>query len=323
MTTTQTILTTLDDEFTGTADNETIIGLGGNDYINGQKGDDIIKGGAGNDELDGGLGNDNAFGGEGDDTIFGRAGDDELKGESGDDYLNGGRGDDIVKAGEGNDEAVGGAGDDSIYGYTGDDILKGHSGDDYIEGGAGADTLKGGKGNDTLIADEDDVFVGGGKGFDTVTVNDSDGDGVVDVDFTDPNMRSIEAIIGDGQDRGDTVNATVNLNKIMFQSQDDGDAATPDTDNTFIAVGIDSLIIEANKRWLDDGEMSMTSTDLDSAAEAEYLQMVGITDSVDLFSYTFTKSTGQTVSIVTDLTIDEIFDSRDNESLADLVPDVV
>jgi Ca2+-binding RTX toxin-like protein len=277
MTTTQTVLTSGNDTYIGSTENDNIFGLAGNDIITGSTSDDVIKAG---------------------------------------------EGDDLVVGGLGSDEVFGGAGDDILLGLPGDDVLKGESGDDIIVGGFGSDTLKGGKGNDTLIADENDVFVSGGQGFDTIMVNDSNNDGIVNVDFTDSSMESIEAIIGDGQGSGDTVNATVNLNKILFQSQDDSDAATPDTDNTFLAIGIDSLIIEANNNWLDNGEMSLTTTDLDTTAETQYLEMLGITQAVDLYAYTFTKANGDSVEIITDLGLDEIFDSNSGEDL-DTAIDVV
>lgn len=250
-----------------------------------------------------------------DETVQGLAGDDYIHGGNGDDVLKGGAGNDEIEGGGGSDVVKGGSGDDILNGRYGDDIVKGGAGDDSITGGIGADTLKGGKGNDTFLADEDDVFIGGGKGFDTLTVKDTDGDDVVNVDFTDGSIRGIEALVGDGQGRGDEVNATLSLNKILSQSQDDGDLGTPNTDNTFIAVGIDSITIEANNKWRDDGEMVTTTVDLDAAAEAEYLEMLGITKSVDLYAYTFTKSNGDSVEIITDLTLEEMFDSADGQDL--------
>ena len=257
-----------------------------------------------------------------DEAVAGLAGDDYIHGGNGDDMIAGGAGNDTMEGGGGNDTVLGGAGDDDLNGRTGDDLVMGGYGDDSITGGIGADTLVGGKGNDTFLADEDDVFIGGGRGFDTLTVKDTDGDDIVDVDFTDGSIRGIEAIVGDGQGRGDEVNATLNLGNILAQSQDDDDSETPDTDNTFIAVGIDSLILEANAQWRDSGEITTTTVDLDATEEAEYLEMLGITQAVDLYAYTFTKANGDSVEIITDLGLDEIFDSNSGEDL-DTAIDVV
>ncbi|MFT6387342.1 MAG: hypothetical protein ACJAUP_000713 [Cellvibrionaceae bacterium] len=250
------------------------------------------------------------------DTVFGLGGDDYIDGGNGDDMIAGGAGNDTIEGGGGVDTLLGGAGNDDLNGRYSDDTVIGGAGDDSITGGIGADTLVGGKGNDTFLADEDDVFVGGGRGFDTLTVKDTDGDDIVDVDFTDGSIRGIEAIVGDGQGRGDEVNATLSLGNILAQSQDDGDETTPDTDNTFIAVGIDSITLEANGLWRDTGEITTTTVDLDATAEAQYLEMLGITKAVDLYAYTFTKANGDSVEIITDLGLDEIFDSRDGEDLS-------
>lgn len=251
-----------------------------------------------------------------DEAVIGLAGDDYIHGGNGDDLIAGGADNDTIEGGGGADTVLGGAGDDELNGRYGDDTVLGGAGDDSITGGIGADTLVGGQGNDTFLADEDDVFVGGGRGFDTITVKDTDGDDLVDVDFTDGGIRGIEAIVGDGQGRGDVVNATLSLSNILSQSQDDGDSETPDTDNTFIAVGIDSIILEANAQWRDGGEITTTTVDLNAAEEAQYLEMLGITSAVDLFSYTFTKANGDSVEIITDLGLDEIFDSNDGEDLS-------
>ncbi|WP_420554962.1 calcium-binding protein [Neptuniibacter marinus] len=260
------------------------------------------------------FGDDSFTGTSVDDTVISLAGDDYIHGGNGDDTLHGGSGEDNIEGGGGNDTVLGGAGDDILNGRTGDDIVRGGFGDDVVTGGLGADTLAGGRGNDTLIADEDDVLISGGQGFDTLTFTDTDG--VVDVDFTDGSIRGIEAIVGDGQGRGDEVNATLSLGNILAQSQDDGDGTTPDTDNTFIAVGIDSITLEGYGQWRDNGELTTTTVDLDATAEAEYLEMLGITQAVDLYAYTFTKANGDSVEIITDLGLDEIFDSRDGEDLS-------
>ena len=207
------------------------------------------------------------------------------------------------------------AGDDLIIGRLGDDTLKGGNGDDVIYGGVGADFLGGGKGNDTLIADESDTVISGGAGFDILKVRDSDGDNIVDIDTT-TNVRGIEALVGDF-DRvdGSIINATINLSQIARQSADDGDVATPDTDNTFVAVGIDSLVIAGGRLWEEDGDFAVVDVDLDASAEAAYLEMVGIQHPVDLHSYTFTRDDGAEVTIITDLALEDIIDGNTGEDL--------
>lgn len=89
---------------TGTAANETIIGMAARD---------MIRAGAGND------------------TIDGKDGDDQLWGEAGQDMIYGGWGADRLDGGDG---------DDRLYGSYGNDILTGGAGSDYLEGGADTDT---------------------------------------------------------------------------------------------------------------------------------------------------------------------------------------
>ncbi|MFK0731233.1 MAG: calcium-binding protein, partial [Gloeotrichia echinulata HAB0833] len=55
--------------FTGTAGNDTITGTSGNDDIRGLEGNDTLNGGAGNDNLYGGTGNDTLNGGAGNDNF--------------------------------------------------------------------------------------------------------------------------------------------------------------------------------------------------------------------------------------------------------------
>ena len=248
--------------------------------------------------------------------IQGLQGNDTITGSGHDDTLSGGAGNDEIKGGNGNDTIKGGSGDDSLIGNLGDDILNGGAGDDILAGGTGSDSLSGGKGNDILRGDEGDALLSGGKGFDTLVI-DSNGDNTVNLDMSASNIRGIEALVGDfDKVGGDVVNATINLNQILSQSDDDGDAATPDTDNTFLAVGIDSLTISGAHLWEDDGDFSVAAVDIDGAQEAAYLEMLGIGRPVDLHSYTFTKDSGETVSIITDLSLDDIYDGTTGDDLA-------
>ncbi|TPG39482.1 hypothetical protein EAH79_12130 [Sphingomonas koreensis] len=63
---------------TGTANDDTLIGLFGHNVIDGLGGDDTLIGGPGNDTIDGGAGNDKLFGGLGNDTMTGGAGHDSF-----------------------------------------------------------------------------------------------------------------------------------------------------------------------------------------------------------------------------------------------------
>ncbi|MBD2665694.1 calcium-binding protein [Richelia sinica FACHB-800] len=120
-------------DFTGTAGNETITGTSENDNIYGLEGNDTLNGGDGQDRIEGGDGNDLLSGGGGDDGYYF-------------DYFG-------LYGGDGNDTLNGEAGNDELYGGNGNDILNGGSEDDYLDGGAGSDIIDGGSGSDTLYLD--------------------------------------------------------------------------------------------------------------------------------------------------------------------------
>lgn len=131
-------------------------------------------------------------GADGDDTIFGGDGNDEIFGEGGDDYIEGGTGDDAIEGGDGDDTVYGGTGDDKIAGGDGDDEVYGGDGDDYIDTSAPLsagplpdrgypglfpadsdpfndnDFVSGGAGNDTIITGDDEDDISGGAGNDTI-----------------------------------------------------------------------------------------------------------------------------------------------------------
>jgi Ca2+-binding RTX toxin-like protein len=87
--------------------------------------------------------------------MFGGDGDDTLNGADKDDYLEGNNGNDVLRGGSGNDALVGGSGNDTLDGGTGND---------WLYGGAGHDTY---------------VFSGS---FGADVIEDSDGDGVIQVE---------------------------------------------------------------------------------------------------------------------------------------------
>jgi len=106
-------------KFTGTADDDTIVGSGVSDTI------------------DGGGGND---------TLYGY----------GDGSGVGGTPPALDPAGGGavdRDSLLGGLGDDRLYGGGGGDTLVGSDGDDDLDGGEGADSMAGGEGADTYFVD--------------------------------------------------------------------------------------------------------------------------------------------------------------------------
>lgn len=79
------------------------------------------------------------------------------------------------------DEIEGAGQSDALYGMGGNDKLYGKGGDDYLEGGAGSDWLEGGTGNDTLVGGKDFDVYKFSSGWGTDIIEDSDGNGVIDV----------------------------------------------------------------------------------------------------------------------------------------------
>ena len=171
----------------GTAEGDLIVGSGGRDKINGRGGDDVIYGygdGSGvggnapaidpdgggardHDVLNGGRGNDTIYGGGGNDLLIGGDGDDFLDGGSGNDILIGGDGDDTLLGGSGHDVLFGNHGNDALYGGSGNDLIFGGHGDDLLFGGTGNDTLHGGHGDDRFHDGAGEDLYVGGRGFDT------------------------------------------------------------------------------------------------------------------------------------------------------------
>ncbi len=146
--------------FTGTA---------GNDTITGTSGDDVIEGLAGNDTINTGLGFDSANGGTGDDLLIvdysigdtGRgmnlssyAGTEGFSGTAYRTYSDNFNALDRVDFFEINRfEITGTSQNDNIITASGNDTINGGAGDDIINGNGGVDILDGGDGSDTLILD--------------------------------------------------------------------------------------------------------------------------------------------------------------------------
>ena len=112
-------LTSSDDGYANTENNEIVYAFSGNDQIQGYSGNDQLIGGAGNDKLLGGDGYDILIGGDGNDHLIGGGG------PSGVDYftdwLDGGLGNDILDASQGEQSSWGalvlpGIGENTILG---------------------------------------------------------------------------------------------------------------------------------------------------------------------------------------------------------------
>lgn len=157
------------DKIEAGAGHDLVDGRSGNDTLHGGDGDDQVRGGLGDDVIFGGAGDDEILGDQGNDRLFGEAGDDLLFGEEGDDLLLGGAGDDHAAGGEGNDSLMGEAGDDTLFGDGGDDRLDGGSGDDIAMGGTGHDRLAGGEGQDSLLGGAGDDSLMGDAGDDMLS----------------------------------------------------------------------------------------------------------------------------------------------------------
>ena len=131
-----------DNDLTGGADADVILGRGGNDTLSGEGGNDTIQGHAGDDVL---------YGGDGADALYGDF-----------DYLSN-------DPAFGNDTLYGGAGDDFLNGGLGADVMFGGDGDDFIRGTDG-DTLNGDAGDDVLAVNGIPIALHGGTGWDELHV---------------------------------------------------------------------------------------------------------------------------------------------------------
>ncbi|MGR5251782.1 calcium-binding protein [Vibrio astriarenae] len=224
----------------------------------------------------------------------------------------------LVNAKFGDDTISGGEGTDIIFGMNGDDVIGGGAGDDIIVGGIGADRLFGSSGNDIIVGRTDDTMIGGDNGFDILYLAAAgEDDGFFDYVTQ---ARGIEAIVAYGQE---DVSARVSLTSIQGQSQDDGDETTPDTDDTFIAVGLESLSLIGVHKFMEDGELSFSVEDIDGQEEQDYIELLNLdifTElNLDLKAITF-GGEENSVTIVTDMDLDDIT-AFDGVSLEDMSMD--
>lgn len=245
-------LTTGNDNFTGTADDEVIFALAGNDTVDGGAGDDTISGGDGADTLTGGAGADILLGGAGFDSADYRSSSTGIRfnvdtgGTVGDangdtfsdieryylsdfaDLVTGSDANEFFFGEDGNDQINGGGGIDRIYGGDGNDIQRGDDGNDTLFGSAGNDQLNGGAGfdigsyRDATSAVELDLSSGG-------TVGDAAGD----------TYFGLEAIYG--SDFDDVITGNGSANELRGFDGDDTLIGGGGNDRFFGGLGADSF----------------------------------------------------------------------------------
>jgi Ca2+-binding RTX toxin-like protein len=173
------VLTIIDDDGVAPVGliGDTLNGGLGNDTLTGSRLDDILNGMAGNDSIDGGEGNDTLLGGSGMDTLQGGGGNDSLLGQGGADVLQGGLGDDII-VWRGEQDA-----DDTFTFEEGFDTIQinGNNTDNSFAIAQSGSTLIISEGTGSLsisgdalgfAAGSEVIEVNGGRGNDTITIND-------------------------------------------------------------------------------------------------------------------------------------------------------
>ena len=171
-----------DQNGTGNAADNLIVGTTGNNLLRGLGGNDSLSGASGADTLDGGLGLDTMSGGNGNDFYLVDNGGDQII----EWWNNGAGGYDIISTcvsytlplnveeldlsgilainGTGNDQA------NLLIGNAGINLLNGMGGNDTLNGGAGGDVMTGGNGDDRYIVDNigDTIVEYSGGGIDTI-----------------------------------------------------------------------------------------------------------------------------------------------------------
>lgn len=200
-------------EFSGTPNDDVLVGTDGDDQLWGQEGNDTLLGGAGNDTLGGGDGDDWLDGGTGVNLLSGGRGNDTyvvgaaisnsiaetVDGgidtvRSDDSYGLGAHLENLVLTGDAASEGRGNELDNEITGNASANRLKGDAGNDRLFGMAGNDTLEGGEGDDWLDGGEGVNLLIGGNGNDTYVI-----------DATGPGPINSNAIIEDANGGIDTV----------------------------------------------------------------------------------------------------------------------
>jgi len=164
------------DQLTGGASADILLGDSGLDSLTGNAGDDYLDGGSGADTMLGGAGHDTYLVDSIGDRITDTGGTDTVQasisyrlsaaledlvltgtdaingtGNASANVLQGNENDNVLDGQAGGDLIVAGAGNDILLGRAGHDILVGGDGDDYLYGGIGHDQLTGGAGGDWFI----------------------------------------------------------------------------------------------------------------------------------------------------------------------------
>ncbi|WP_112663842.1 calcium-binding protein [Microvirga flavescens] len=143
--------TSRNDEYYGTAFNDTMNGADGNDKLVGEAGDDVLNGGAGIDAMIGGLGNDTYHVDAPADQITELAGGGTDTVVSSISYALSAELENLIGSGSGALRLTGNAAANAITGADGKDRLDGGLGKDTLSGGYGNDVLIGGKGKDVFV----------------------------------------------------------------------------------------------------------------------------------------------------------------------------
>ncbi|MEF8735243.1 MAG: calcium-binding protein [Candidatus Accumulibacter necessarius] len=202
------VIDNLSNDWTGTADDDSVNGLAGNDTLIGNDGDDALDGGLGNDSLVGGLGKDTLIGGTGADLLIGGTGDDTYEIDVAGDVI-------VEQNAEGTDQvniAFAASGSYTLVAHlehatvtaaaaiavnvTGNELnnrLTGNAAANILSGAAGNDTLIGGAGSDTLVGGSGDDEYQIDVASDVVTEALNEGDDLVNIAFTSTGSYTLTA----------------------------------------------------------------------------------------------------------------------------------
>ncbi len=271
--------TLLENNLSGTAGNDVLLGSAVQDNLFGDAGNDTLIGLGGDDELDGGVDFDtadysgasggvnvwlgsggngvgNATGAAGNDTlrgievVIGSAFTDNLYGDGLNNHLSGGASRDFLYGGDGDDVLNGGEGDDQLRADNGNDAVYGGNGNDYITGGDGNDVIDGQGGADTA----DYFFTNQSTGITVTLLN---GAGLVTGGGGTDTLTGIENI--NGTDQADSISGDAGNNNLEGRGG---------TDVIFGAAGQDFI-------WGDAGDDVLDGGTNDSAGDIVFYRSTG------------------------------------------------
>ncbi|MFK4525265.1 Ca2+-binding RTX toxin-like protein [Bradyrhizobium japonicum] len=238
-------------------------GLGGNDTITGTSGADTIAGGAGNDSIIGFVGADTVNGGVGTDNIVLSAASTDLNTAADAQIIN-------VEAINASSAAAGVVID--LHSQSEGFAVTGSASDDIITGGSGVDTIAAGGGNDRIIGFNGADTVNGGAGTDTIVLS---GTSTGLNTATNSQVTNVEAISAASASAGVTID---------LHNQSEGFAITGSAFADLItgAAGNDTIIGFVGADTVNGGAgtdsivLSATSTDLNTAADAQIINVEAI-----------------------------------------------